>query len=195
MPTKVCAHCSVQTQTAGAFCPNCGKPFVRARQRWSTRRKVTIGLVIAVVLVAGAGTIVGINAVNAHNSEVAQAAADAQAAKEAKDAADAAALKASQQKAADDKERASRLVDVKAMEASITSDAQKRVDTGVLEGPISATSCTPLGGGSTDDLTAITTTFTCIAINKTNDDGTQSGYQFSSTMNWNTGSYTWHLGG
>ncbi|MCU1479198.1 MAG: hypothetical protein JWQ64_3891 [Subtercola sp.] len=81
------------------------------------------------------------------------------------------------------------------MEVSITADAKKRVDAGTLDGPISSTSCTPLGGGSTDDLTAITTTFTCIAINKTDPDGTQSGYQFSSTMNWNTGSYTWHLGG
>ncbi|WP_166804501.1 hypothetical protein [Cryobacterium algoritolerans] len=52
-----------------------------------------------------------------------------------------------------------------------------------------------VGRGSTDDLTAITTTFTCMAINKENADGTSSGYQFSATMNWDDGSCTWHLGG
>ncbi len=62
-----------------------------------------------------------------------------------------------------------------------------------LTGPILSASCTPLGGGSADDLTSLTGTFECIAVNKENVDGTSSGYRFSATINSNK-DYTWHLG-
>jgi hypothetical protein len=42
------------------------------------------------------------------------------------------------------------------LQRSVTKDARKSVDAGVLDGPILNTQCTPLGGGSTDDLTALT---------------------------------------
>ena len=45
-----------------------------------------------------------------------------------------------------------------------------------------------------DDLTALTTTFSCLAVNKKNGDGTVSGYTFHATQNWTTGSYSWGLG-
>ena len=73
-------------------------------------------------------------------------------------------------------------------------DAQKREAEGRLTGPFSRSSCTPLGGGSIDDLTAKTGTFECIAVNKKDDDGTESGYVFSATVNWDTGEYQWRLG-
>jgi hypothetical protein len=44
------------------------------------------------------------------------------------------------------------------------------------------------------DLDALTGTFECIAVNKKNTDGSSEGYRFASTINWNEGSYSWHLG-
>ena len=43
------------------------------------------------------------------------------------------------------------------------------------------------------DLTALTGTFECIAVNKKNADGSSSGYRFSAAINWGK-DYTWHLG-
>ena len=187
--TKVCPSCSVQSETEGAFCPSCGSAYDRSRSR-SRRSLKLIGIVVAAVLILGGGaTAVALTV--GHNNEVAaqqKAAARATAAKEKADAA------ASAQQAADDAKRALREAGVTEVETSITKDAQGRVAAGTLDGPITKTSCTPLGGGSTDDLTALTTTFTCIAINKENTDGTEEGYSFSATKNWDSGSYTWHLG-
>lgn len=54
-------------------------------------------------------------------------------------------------------------------------------------------SCNPVSG-STDDLTDITTSFDCFVATKDNADGTQSGYFFNATVNWNSGEYTYGLG-
>ncbi|TFC36230.1 zinc ribbon domain-containing protein [Cryobacterium sp. TMT2-42-4] len=192
VPTKVCAHCSTQSRTNGAFCPNCGKPFVHSR---ASRKTVKIAAIaIAALIVLGGGTAV-ISRTVVHNNEVVaqEAAAKKEKAAEVAVAAKVAAEEAAQE-ALDSAERDVRMTTVGEIEASITTDAQARVVEGILDGPIDKSSCTPLGGGSTDDLTAITTTFTCIAINKENADGTASGYRFSATMNWDDGSYTWHLG-
>jgi hypothetical protein len=75
------------------------------------------------------------------------------------------------------------------LQRSVTKDARKSVDAGVLDGPILNTQCTPLGGGSTDDLTALTGTFECLAVDKKNNDGTVEGYAYSSTVNWTDNSY------
>ena len=67
--------------------------------------------------------------------------------------------------------------------------------TGVLTGPILHSSCTPVSG-SPDSLSAHSGTFECLAANKTNaSDGTESGYRYSGTVDYDTGSITWHLGG
>lgn len=193
MPTKVCANCSVQSQTDGQFCPNCGKAFNRAR-KWDKRTLRIAAVILAAVVVLGGGGAVVAQTV-AHNNEVAMQAADAKKAKAAADAeTERAAAAARAKDAADTAERARRETSVAEIEASITKDAQGRVKDGSLDGPILKSSCTPLGGGSSDILTALTTTFTCIAISKENADGTASGYRFSATMDWDAGSYSWHLG-
>ncbi|SEN30048.1 hypothetical protein [Cryobacterium luteum] len=191
--TRVCSACSVQSQTQGEYCPNCGKGFLKANA-WKNRRVRVAAIVIAaVVLLGGAGAAIATTV--AHNNEVVAAEASAKAARIEKDKVAARlAATAKAQEEADDAERAIRLSMVGEVEGSITTDAQKRVSEETLEGPILRSSCTPLGGGSTDDLTALTTTFSCIAISKENADGTASGYRFSATVNWNDGSYTWHLG-
>lgn len=116
----------------------------------------------------------------------AQEAADAaEAAQEARQEAKAAAARA---------ERRLRTNLVKQMQGSITKDAKERVVDGELEGPIYYTSCDPLGGGSVDDLTALTTTFECIAVNERLEGGQVRGWVFSATANWDEGSWTWRLG-
>ena len=149
-------------------------------------------------MLLGAGVFAAVAKVrHAHAVEAAQAATDkkAAAAAEAKAKAKAAAArKAAAKRAADSAERRVRRDGVKQMEASITKDARKSVASGLLDGPIFFTSCDPLGGGSTDDLTAITTTFSCVAVTKKNDDGTVEGYVYHATQNWSEGTYSWGLG-
>src|SRR3954447_16814572 len=48
-PTKVCAKCSVQTQTPGEFCPHCGSRYARRRR---LGRKAIAGIVAGVLLVS-----------------------------------------------------------------------------------------------------------------------------------------------
>lgn len=65
----------------------------------------------------------------------------------------------------------------------------------LLTGPIEGTLCTPISGGSSQDLSHSTGTYSCLAENKTNAEGTASGYHFTGTINFTTGAYTWRLGG
>jgi hypothetical protein len=134
-------------------------------------------------------------ALRASSSSASAASASASASSAAADASAAAA--AATQKAKEAKDAAARSERkrvIKALEASIKKDAAKQVQNGVLDGPVLSASCTALGGGSTDDLTAHTGTFTCLAVTEHNSDGTDSGYAFSAVVNWDDESYTWHLG-
>lgn len=194
--TKVCRKCSVQTQTAGDYCPGCGTSYV-AQQRFAkvNKRMALIAAIVLITVSAVVGITLNVQHTNRVNAEQAAAAAatEAQNKREA-EAARAAAAAAAAKQAADTSKRAQRKLIVTALEDSILKDAESRVTKGVLTGPITRASCTPLGGGSSDDLTAITGTFQCIAVNKTEADGSSSGYRFSATVNWNEGSYSWHLG-
>jgi uncharacterized protein HemX len=196
LQTKVCRKCSVQTQTSGNFCPACGAAFV-AKRRFTKVNKRTAVIVAALLIavIVGIGITLNIQHTNQVNAEqaAATAAAEAQKKREA-DAAEAAAAATAAKQAADDSKRTERKLIVAEVEDSILKDAKSRVTDGVLTGPITRASCTPLGGGSSDDLTAITGTFECIAVNKTDADGSSSGYRFSATVNWNEGSFSWHLG-
>lgn len=197
-PVRICPRCSTQSETAGEHCPHCGASFVRGRKPWSKRRK-RIAAVVAGILVLGGGT-AGIVAKVSHDDQVAEDKAEAKAAADRAAAAERAAEKAAQakkdaQEAEDKLEREIRKIGVQGMRKSITKDAKSRVAEGVLEGPILGTQCDPVGGGSVDNLGAKTTKFECLAINEKNGDGTVSGYTFNATMNWDTGSYTWRLGG
>jgi hypothetical protein len=72
--------------------------------------------------------------------------------------------------------------------------AEGHASDGIIHGPIIDVSCSPVGGGSTDDLTEQTTVFECFAANKDNGDGTMNGYKYNATMNWSSGSYTYGFG-
>lgn len=193
--TRVCGRCSVQSQTSGDFCPNCGRSYVR-RGLSKRTRLIAVGVVVLVLLGGGAaGAVAKVRHDRA--AEAAQAAAAQKAAAEVKAKADAkaaAAQKAAAERAANNAERRDRRQAVKEMERTIAKDARKDVASGLLDGPIFYTTCDPLGGGSTDDLTALTTTFSCLAVTKKNNDGTVSGYAYHATMNWSEGSYSWGIG-
>lgn len=197
--TKICPQCSVQSTTAGEFCPNCGASYLRGRRRRKLGKKA-IAIIVAIVILAGTG--VGISLGVQHSREVAaQEAAD----KKADEAAAAREREAEEERirvqeeaeaaaAAATAERALRGLIVDGLEESVQKDATERAAKGTITGPIERTECTPLGGGSVDDLTAITGTFECIAVNEKLDDGSERGYVFSATVNWDEASYTWHLG-
>ncbi|MDQ0924592.1 hypothetical protein QF038_003100 [Pseudarthrobacter sp. W1I19] len=194
--TKVCPKCSVQSLTVGGYCPSCGTPYV-ARRRFANVNKRLVAIAAAVLIIAVAGIAISLNIQHANqvNAEKAAAASAAEAEnKRQAEATRASQAAAAAKQAADATKRAQRKLIVTSLEDSILKDAESRVAKGVLEGPITRASCTPLGGGSSDDLTAITGTFQCIAVNKTEADGSSSGYRFSATVNWNDASYSWHLG-
>ncbi len=128
----------------------------------------------------------------------AQAAAEQSAAEaseeQARQEAAAAAAAAAAQERADEAERASRLASIPEIEASVKAMAEDHAADGLIDGPIIEVTCSPVGGGSTDDLTQQTTVFECFAAHRDNGDGTMSGYTYNATMNWSTGSYTYGLG-
>lgn len=192
LPTKICAHCSVQSTTDGDFCPHCGRSFLASGSSSRILKYVAIAVIALLVIgVAAIGVVMKINHDNAveasriaaHHRAVARERAQA-----------AAEQRAAARREADRQERSVRHQLIRQMQASITKDAKKEARSGLLDGPIYYTTCDPLGGGSTDDLTALTTTFSCLAVDKKNGDGTVQGYRFSATANWNESSYTWHLG-
>jgi len=159
------------------------------------KRLIVVSVVILAVLVIG-GVVTGISIQNAHNQDVAAAAvkaakAKAAKAKEAEQEAEAAKAAKDAQDAAERAKRAAAVVNI---QASIKKMAEDDISKGVLDGPVLGVSCNPVNGGSTDDLTDVTTAFDCFVGNKDNGDGTQSGYFFNATMNWSTGSYTYGLG-
>lgn len=99
-----------------------------------------------------------------------------------------------EQEAADDLEREMRADSVTGIEESVKKMAEEHATDGVIDGPILEVGCSPVGGGSTDDLDQSTTVFKCFVANEDNGDGTMSGYNYNSTMNWGTGEYTYGLG-
>lgn len=201
--TKVCPKCSVQTETAGNFCPNCGAAYAGTKRNFKISKK-TLVVAISAIIIVGAVLAVVLGVMQSNRTIAAEkvateatAAASRSAAAVASESAAAAASESAAAQLQADKDAAEkemRKVVVTALEASILKDAKKRETDGLLTGPFSRASCTPLGGGSIDDLTAITGTFECIAVNKKDADGTESGNVFSATVNWSTAAYQWHLG-
>jgi hypothetical protein len=138
----------------------------------SKRAGIILIVGVAVLLLAGAGALVWKSVADAQAATVAaeEKAEIAAAAKEAEEAAEKA-------QARDDREeRASRTASVAGIESSVTKMAEGHVAEGLISGPVIESSCSPLGGGSTDDLTESTTVFECFVANKDNGDGTMSGY-------------------
>jgi hypothetical protein len=196
-PIRVCPKCSTQSQTAGEYCPHCGARYVRGRKGLSRRAKrVLLAALLLAVLGGAAG---GYAVKHHHDQQVAVRHRREQAA--AREVARQRALAEAAARAAAEARRAKRQFErsvrhsvVASLRASITKDARKDVSDGVLTGPILRTACTPVGGGNVDNLAAHTGNFSCLAVYKDNADGTSSGWSFAATVNYDDGTYTWHLG-
>lgn len=74
---------------------------------------------------------------------------------------------------------------------SVKGSAQELLDKGLINGSILDASCNPVAGGSLDEISESTTTFECFVATEDNGDGSQKGYFWDVTQNWDSGRYTW----
>lgn len=191
--TRVCRRCSVQSTVLGTHCPNCGASFLgRGGPSRKTIGLTTLALLLVIGLATG-GVLWKNHRDEAEAEKVAAAAARQEAAEEAAEEA-ARAKAAADVEAAEEAERAARQEAIKELQRNITKHAKELVGEDLLEGPILYTQCTATGGGSADDLTALTGTFDCLAANEERNDGTISGYSYSGTIDWDSGQLGWKLG-
>jgi len=72
--------------------------------------------------------------------------------------------------------------------------AEGHIDDGLVDGPILEVACSPVAGGSLDDLAQQTTVFECFVANEELSGGRYSGYYYNATMNWGTESFTYGIG-
>lgn len=149
--------------------------------------------IVGVLLVGGGGAVVWKMNADAAAAAAAEAAA-ALKAQEEKEAAAEAQRAEEAQEALDDAERAWRDAAVPGIEASIKEMATKHHGEGLIDAPPIDVTCSPVGGGSTGDLTATTTVFECFVATVDNGDGTMTGFTYNATMNWTTGEYTYGFG-
>lgn len=87
-----------------------------------------------------------------------------------------------------------RLEAVSEIEESVGELAEEHIEDGVIDGDLIEVNCTPVSGFDLENLEQSSTTFECFAGTEDNGDGTVSGYTYTATMNWTTGSYTYRLG-
>lgn len=161
-------------------------------QKKSRRRGLWVTvIVVAAIALGGGGATAVVSTIHADNVAAAKA---AQQAHQRAAAAKAAADKADQKRARQKVERALREETVKDIESSVKKMAKGHVKDGFIDGPILDVTCSPVAGGSVDDLDQKTTEFQCFVANKKNSDGTESGYYYQATMNWDSGQFTYGFG-
>jgi hypothetical protein len=148
------------------------------------RKKVVVASVVALIL-AAAGIGWFLISKNNHDIQMRNEAIAASSSKAA--AADAEADRVR-------RERAKRAAEIKDIEASVKTLAEKQSAEGLFDGPVLSVTCDPVGGGPTDDLTAKTTVFACFVATKDNGDGTFTGEKYHATANWDTGEFTYGFG-
>jgi hypothetical protein len=157
------------------------------------KKKIIIGSVAAVVILIAVA--VGLILKSSHDTDVRNASISSSSssskAAAARAAADAAEADRQRDIAGKRAERASTVTEIA---DAVKTMAEKHVQDGLFDGPVLSVTCDPIGGGSTDDLSAKTTIFECFAAMKDNGDGTLSGRKYHATMNWDTGQYTYGLG-
>lgn len=156
-------------------------------------RKRLVVILAATALVIGAGSAAAFAVKSNSDAQVAaKEMAAAEAVEADAEADEAAAVKA--QNAADAAERSERSAAIEEIEASVQKMAEEHVTEEIIDGPVISTSCSPVGGGSLDDLTEQTTIFDCFVATEDNGDGTMSGHSYGATMNWTSGQFTYGFG-
>ncbi|MGN5237165.1 MULTISPECIES: DUF2510 domain-containing protein [unclassified Rhodococcus (in: high G+C Gram-positive bacteria)] len=159
------------------------------KPRRKIRKKPILVAFVIVVLAAVGGTVAW--KVD-HDAQVAAQVAAAEEAAE-REAARIAQEKATQE-AADAAERLSRSVSVTSIESSVEEMAVEHVNDGMYDGPILSVNCSPVNGGSTDNLSETTTVFECFVGTEDLGDGRMRGRTYHATMNWTSGEYTYGYG-
>jgi hypothetical protein len=196
VPTRLCPHCSTQSQTAGEFCPHCGKSLVRRRRTLGRRGKLILAVIVVVVLGGGASTAVAMKVQHDDQAKAERARKDgiAEQERQRRERQERQQREEEErQSALDDIERESRQELEKGLRKASTKHAREVVAGGLLDGPILKTVCDPVGGGR-DDLEAQTGKYECMAVRTENTDGTMRGYSYSGTINYDEFTYSWQLG-
>ena len=142
-PARLCPHCAAPSQTAGEFCPYCGRRFSGGgRSGFSTRVKWALAGLAVLLVLGGAGVAV---AIKLHHDD--QVAAQHQRA-----AAAATARAQAARRAAQAAEVSSRQSLETGLQDAITKDATQKANQGLLfSGAPTSTVCTPVSGGSSQD--------------------------------------------
>lgn len=199
-PTRLCPHCATLSRTSGDFCPHCGLRFTgKVRDGISRGVKIAVAALFVLVVLGGAGVAVAIKV--HHDNQVAAQHRQAVAALKARQQAEQQRRQQLQQQQR--QQQAQRAAEVSSRQAlegqlqtNITKDATQKASQGFLtSGPAQSTTCTRASGGSSQNLSEASGTYSCIAVYQTNSDGTQSGYRYSGTINFDTGMLTWQPGG
>lgn len=164
-----------------------------SKPQMSKRSKVLLGLGAAImVLVAASG--IGWKVIMDKQAADLQAEEDQRIADEEQAEIEAEQDRIEAQALLDDAARQARKASIDGIQESVKTMAEGHIADGILTGPIIKVTCSPVGGGSTDDLDQSTTVFGCFVANQDNGDGTMSGYNYHATMNWDTGQYTYGMG-
>jgi hypothetical protein len=197
---KVCRKCSTVSDTVGDFCPNCGTPYAKRgpmakrrarRDPWSRRRKIITAVALLVLLLGAAGAGAYLKIEHDNDVEADRRAEERREEQEQQDEQDAQEV----EEEADKLQATLRTATVKELEQAITKDARSRVAEGIVDGPIMRTECTPEPGEDPEDPSVTRASYSCIAVNEENlAEGTLRGPAFSGTIDFDKGSFTWHLG-
>lgn len=201
VPTRLCPHCAALSHGEGDFCPYCGGRFSEPRRgsRVSTRVKIAGALVIALLVLGGAGVAVAIKL--HHDDQVAalhkqQQQEQLRRQQQLQQQQRRRQQEQQQQQQQRQAEISSRQSLESQLQNAVTKDATSKANDGTLtNGPAQSTTCTPVSGGSSQNLSQSSGTYSCTAVYSTNSDGTQTGYRYTGTINFDTGEMTWQLGG
>ncbi|WP_434080520.1 DUF2510 domain-containing protein [Sanguibacter sp. Z1732] len=160
--------------------------------------------VLTALVLVGGGTFAAISINDsreaARAAELAQDAAEeaAAAAEEEEEAAAAAAQAEAEERDAEEAGQQAELERreeaVPEIEDSIGDLAEEHIEEGLIDGPVLEVTCSPVGGGSLEDLAQQTTVFACFVANEELSGGRHSGYTYNATMNWSTGRFTYGIG-
>ena len=152
-PPRVCPSCGAEHVTQRAFCPSCGKRYDRRFARVSdTQRWILGGLALAGLILAAALILPGVfDAKRDTDARLAREHAARVAAEKKRLTREQrpmrgrpAGLKPPGPAAGDAEQLAARRKLVTALEGAILTDAQGRVKTGELDGPVKSVTCAPL---------------------------------------------------